>query len=273
MTISSTHSYHHQQFSILAWLLLLTLLVHSCKENKMDVASSPEKVSTENQISYITYGTDINAEKWYEYNKNGDLIRQSISKDTIVFEYLDHKIIKKSIDKKLKWLSKVEYSTDQNGRIISSLLYDDNDQEISKYRFEYNDEGFLSKTIQDVLKSGATYIIKFVYQNGNLTEVLECNHQGQYSSKYVCEYYTDMPNVFNMPFHHMMDDIFPNERLGKMNRNMIKQMSNISKEGDTLSLVKYQYDPLSNGKLKEYQTDVLNEYDTELIYHFTKNKN
>ena len=69
------------------------------------------------------------------------------------------------------------------------------------------------------------------------------------------------------------DDIFPNARLGKKNKNMVSQMSNISKEGDTLSLLKYSYSEEDNDKLmKEFQSDVLNEFETELTYHFKKNK-
>jgi len=273
MAISSIHSFHLREFDILIWLVLLTLLVHSCKENKSEEKNLSEIANASNQVHYITYGSNPDVEKWYEYNEKGDITRQAIAKDTIVYEYADHKIIKKHLDKKLNWLATVIYNTDKSGRIISSLLYDEKDQEISKYKFEYNGEGYLSKTTQDVKMSGATYINEFIYENSNLKEVIEYNSEGQYIAKYAYEYFADLSNSINIPFHHMIDDVFPNERLGKMNRNMVKQMSNISKEGDTLSLVKYQYDPLSSGKLKEYQSDVRNEFDTELIYHFTKNKN
>ena len=48
-------------------------------------------------------------------------------------------------------------------------------------------------------------------------------------------------------------------------------MSNISKEGDKLSLLNYRYaDDVNDSIMKEFQTDVLNEFDTELTYHFSK---
>jgi hypothetical protein len=35
--------------------------------------------------------------------------------------------------------------------------------------------------------------------------------------------------------------MFPNNRMGKNNENLIKQITYISKDGDTLSLINYKY--------------------------------
>jgi hypothetical protein len=266
---------HCNTLVIFAWNLLFSCLVvvifFSCKTKNETTQIQERKTQMERQISFITYGIDPDAEKWYEYLDNGDLSRQSAFIDTIVFTYSNDQIIKRYLDKNATWQSKIKYITDVSGKIISSNIYDKADQEISRYKFEYNTDGYLIKTIQDVLTSGASYINEFVYESGNFKEVKAYDIYGKYSSKYAYEYYSDQPNVFNMNVHQMMDDIFPNERLGKMNKNMISQMANISKEGDTLSLLKFKYDSIQNDStMTEYQSDVLNEMDTELIYHFKK---
>jgi hypothetical protein len=252
--------------------LVFLIIYMSCNAPTVTSDKNEQESDVVKQISHITYGTDPDAEKWYEYNENGDLSRQSAFIDTIIFTYEGNQIIKRYLDKNSNWQAKIVYHTDTSGKVISSNIYDEDDNEISRYKFEYNAEGYLAKTIQDVLTSGATYVNEFIYENGNLKEVLAYNNQGQYSSKYAFEYYSDLAYVFNINVNQIMDDNFPNERLGKMNKNMIMQMANVSKEGDTLSLVKYRYDPVTNGKLKEFQSDVLNEFDTELIYHFVNKK-
>ena len=65
------------------------------------------------------------------------------------------------------------------------------------------------------------------------------------------------------------EDIFPNERLGKKNKHMVRQFANISAEGDTLSLLKYKYPERDNEEvLIQEQSDVLNEFETVVTYHF-----
>jgi len=122
-----------------------------------------------------------------------------------------------------------------------------------------------------VLASGSKYTNEYVYEAGNLKEVKAYDMTGKNTSKYTYEYFTDKKYLLNLFMQQISDDIFPNERLGKKNKNLVKQFSNIDVAGDTLSLVKYTY--IQQDKkdiLVQKERDVLNEFETVIIYHFKK---
>ena len=265
--------YSQRKISLFYWLFICIFLTYSCKENKERVHSTPEKVNIKKQISYIRYGTDPNAVKWYKYDEKGDLVKQGMSADTIVFDYSETKIIKRHLDKKNSWLSRIEYTTNQNGRITGSISFDENDKEISKINYFYNAGGYLIKSIEFMVGKGSNFTNEYFYEAGNLKEVKTFTMKGDYNSSYVFDYYPEKMNTLNLCTQQISDDIFPNNRLGIKNINLVRQMSNISKEGDTLSLLKYSYADENNTKiLREFQSDVLNEFDTEVTYHFSNKK-
>ncbi|MBK9256512.1 MAG: hypothetical protein IPM42_13575 [Saprospiraceae bacterium] len=252
-------------------ILIFFMLIISCGkkiEKEITIAKENNPIQT---IHTVTYGTDPDAVKWFEYDEKGDILRQGMSVDTIVFEYSENKIVKRHLDKKLSWQSRVEYTTDQNGRITGSVSFDETDKEISRNDFFYDADGYLIKNQEVVLASGSKYTNEYMYSEGNLKEVKAFDMYGKYSSSYVFEYNADKTNRLNLFMEYIFDDIFPNDRLGKMNRNAISQISNISGEGDTLSLLKYSYtDEPNNAIIKILQSDVLNEFETEVIYHLSK---
>jgi hypothetical protein len=273
MRLPSKYTFFCSENIISCILLFCIFLTPSCKDNRDNVPSADDKYTTEKQIFRINYGTDPDAEKWYAYNEKGDLVRQGMSVDTIVFDYSTNKIVKRHLDKKHSWQSRIEYMTDATGRIISSISFDEKDKEISKSEFFYDGDGYLIKNTEIVLASGSKYTNEYKYEGGNLKEVKALDMYGKHSSSYVFEYYSDKANDLNLFMQQISDDIFPNGRLGKKNKNMVRQMSNISKEDDTLSLLKYSYTDENNDLiLKEFQSDVLNEFDTALTYHFVKHK-
>ncbi len=224
-------------------------------------------------ISSVLYGTDPTAVKWYEYDDQGDLVRQGMDVDTLIYNYSGHKIVKSHLNKKLTWDAKTEYTKDTTGRIISSIIYDEKEQEISRFQYFYNDQGFLVKSIQKTLSTNAQYTHEFVYESGNLQEVKTYDAQGHHDSRYVYQYYKDVPNVLNMNLHQVFDDMMPNERLGKMSKNMVSLLANVSISGDTLSLLKYKYQmPKGDSIMICAQSDVLNGFETKIIYYFTNKK-
>ncbi|MEP7196625.1 MAG: hypothetical protein ABI851_08900 [Saprospiraceae bacterium] len=228
-----------------------------------------DKNSKIHQIIYVTYNNDPNSEARYSYNSSGDLIRQSMAGDTILYNYSSNKISKFHVNRKLNWLSRIDYTTDSTGRILHSLTFDENNKQISQFTFAYNKDGFLTETNEEIFSSGKHYINKFFYREGNLIEIKSYNDLGKLGSRYVYDYYSGKFNELNLFIQQFSDDIFPNERLGKQNKNLIKLSANISKEGDTLSLVKYQYASEGNKNLLiQTQTDVLNEFTTVIRYHF-----
>ncbi len=122
-----------------------------------------------------------------------------------------------------------------------------------------------------MLASGSKYTNEYVYEAGNLKEVKAYDMTGKNTSKYTYEYFTDKKYLLNLFMQQISDDIFPNERLGKKNKNLVKQFSNIDVAGDTLSMVKYTY--IQQDKkdiLVQKERDVLNEFETVIIYHFKK---
>lgn len=250
-------------------ILIIAFGIWAC-QNKIQVPESVTK-SSSLMISSVSYGTDPIAVKWYEYDNQGDLIRQGMSIDTIAFDYFKNKIVKRHLNKKLSWDAKTEYTTDNSGKVTSGVMYDEKDKEISKFQYFYNDYGYLIKTMQQTLATGAHYINNYVYESGNLKEVKTYNAQGMEDSRYAYEYYPDQPNVLNLALQQISDDMLSNERFGKLSKNMVSQLANISKEGDTLSLIKYKYQMIKDDSMMRCaQSDVLNEFDTDVIYHLKK---
>jgi hypothetical protein len=259
-------------FSIhIFYLFILELGFGACQDKLQVSKPEPDTKSPKLLIKTVSYGTDPEAVKWFEYGDNDDIIKQGISADTVEFVYSKNKIIKRHLNKKISWEAKTEYITNEDGRVISSAIYDEIDHEISRFEFLYDEKGYLLRTRQKVLTTGAEYSSEFVYESGNLKEVLMYNFKGEYSSKYAFDYYANQPNIFNLNLQQISDDIFHNERLGKRNKNMISQLANISKEGDTLSHIKYRYDKMEGDSvLRAFQNDVLNDFNTELKYKFIK---
>jgi hypothetical protein len=248
-------------------MLIFVFGIGACREK----SQVPKSESPSLMILSVSYGTDPAAVKWYEYNDRGDLVRQGMDVDTLIYNYAEHKIVKSHLNKKLTWDAKTEYTKDAVGRIINSIIYDEKDQVVSRFQYVYNDQGYLVKTIQKTLATNAQYTNEFVYESANLQEVKTYDAQGNHDSRYVYQYYKDIPNVLNMNLNQVFDEMIPNERLGKMNKNMVSQLANISKEGDTLSLVKYKYQmPKGDSILMCNQSDVLNEFDTDVIYQLKK---
>lgn len=252
-------------------MLIFVFGIWAC-QNKVQVpkSESASKLSSL-MISSVSYGTDPTAVKWYEYDHKGDLIRQAMSIDTVTFDYFKNKVVMRHLNKKLSWNAKTEYTTDNNGRVTSSILYDEKDKEISRFQYFYDEHGYLIRTQQQTVATGAQYINNYVYESGNLKEVKTYNAQGAEDSRYAYKYYLDQPDVLNLSLQQISDDMLCNERFGKTSKNMVSQFVNISKEGDTLSLVKYKYQMIKGDSMMRCaQSDVLNEFDTEVLYHFKK---
>jgi hypothetical protein len=252
-------------------VIILVFLFFSCKE-KETVQTVQVKIEPDVKlISHVTYGTDPEAEKWYEYTPDGDLFRYNSIIDTVLLTYSQDTIYKRYFNKSSDWLTEIKYYLDKSGKVIGSSILDQEKEEISRYKFEYNDQGYLSKALQDVLTSGSSYLNEFLYNDGNLTEVIMYTADGEPGQRYVYEYYMDKANELNIFMHGILDDFLMKDRLGKLNKNLVKQMACISMEGDTLSLLKFSYpENKENNQFTEIITDDLNEIETVKIYHFNK---
>ena len=122
------------------------------------------------------------------------------------------------------------------------------------------------------MQSQSTCLNTFDYIDGNLARVTVRNN-GRITSHYNFAYYTDLKNDLNLFLQQIAEDIFPNERMGRKNRNFVKQMTNVSADGDTLSLLQYNYQISDNpDELVVVEKDVLNEMETTLTYHFKTKK-
>lgn len=259
------------------YLFLIAFFGVSCrdiKENGKEVSTNNKESIIEKQISRVTYDADPEAIKTFEYSTNGDLLKQSLSNgDTVLFNYTENTITKVFKDNDNVWISKIEYNLNEKGRIINSKTIDDNNRVVSKSAFEYNNEDYLIKTFQTIVETGKIFTNELNYENGNLKEIVIVNPEEKILSTYHFNYYDDKANVFNLFLDGIYDDIFPNERLGRKNKNIVKQMANISLEGDTLSLLQYQYEDTNNENSLSYKLkDVLNENETIVTYYFNQDK-
>ncbi|MBK8517221.1 MAG: hypothetical protein IPL55_13345 [Saprospiraceae bacterium] len=250
--------------------LSLFLTMFSCKNESQPGKSIENLVSGKSdvrQIDFISYNDDTQAEKWFEYNEQGDIIREAVDIDTMVYQYEGRKIVKRHIDKSLSWHSATEYLTDLNGRIISADIFDEKDKKVSTIKYSYNTEGYLMKSEQLIIQSNSNLVNEFEYKDGNIDQVKIFDTEGKLTATYIYDYYPDKVNILNLFIENIADDILPNERMGIRNKNLVKQLSNKTTEGDTLSLVKYNYGELLNGTLTCVQIDDINEFETKIIYH------
>lgn len=248
--------------------LLLLAVYMSCNAPQINISQSDSENNAVRTVTHISYGTDPEAEKWYEYTDHGDIYRYNAYIDTVVFTYSIDKVYKRYFNKSNQWLTEIIYDIDSTGKAIASTVFAEDKEVISNYRFEYNNDGYLIRTIQNVLASGNRYINDFKYTEGNLTEILTYTFDGRPAGRYVYEYYADKPNALNIFMHGILDDFMMKNRLGKLNKNMVSQMANISIEGDTLSLVKITYpESRDNNKIIENMHDILNEIEVEKTYH------
>ena len=256
------HCFYFIQLSICA-------LFCSCKSSDDKTVKTNIDKTSIRQTAYISYGDNPGAEKWYEYYSNGDLKRYNSFIDTIELQYQKDSIIKIYSNNGNEWLTKIIYQLDYKNRVVTSTIWVEKNEKLSSYIFEYTKEGYLSKTVQTVFATGYSYVQEFKYIDGNLSEIQTYTYDGKPASRYIYSYYPDQPNILNLFFESILDDYFTNERLGKMNKNLVKEMVNLSIEGDTLSWLKYKYytDP-GNKFLKQHETDVLNNNSTERIFHF-----
>lgn len=222
-------------------------------------------------VSSISYGIDPDAEKWYEYNNEGEILRYNSIIDTVSFMYTKDSIVKKYGNSANQWQTSVTYYLNQYGRADSSSIRGENDELISTYRFEYDDMGYLVKTIQDVFTSGNKYKQTMTYKDGNLDEIVTYTFEGKPYARYVYTYYPDKENLLNINLHHILEDFLSKDRLGKGNRNLIRSMVNVSMDGDTLSQLAFSYpNPVKENTLIQVEEDILNENSTERTYHFQK---
>ncbi len=257
-------------------LLAMGLAVSACNTQPTmavaDTSASAQRGEAELQILRVTYGTDPNAEKWFTYNAMGDLVRQAVSIDTVEYQYLGQKIEKRHIQPSMSWQSKVVYALDKIGRVSNSTSYDQNGQEISTCAYSYNADGYLQQTLEKVIASKSTYVNTFEYLDGNLTRVTVSNN-GKITSYYGITYHAALKNNLNLCLQQISEDVFPNDRMGKKNSNQIQQIANVSVDGDTLSLLQYQYPkPNDSDELIVIEKDVLNEMETKMTYHFKQKK-
>ncbi|MGB4959139.1 MAG: DUF4595 domain-containing protein [Saprospiraceae bacterium] len=243
-----------------------------CKQTEIkSPANTTDPNRLELQIAFITYDTDPDFKRWYEYNEIGDFTRQGSLGDTIMYAYTKNKITKKHNKKANSIQSTVIYTTDDSGLITSSEVYEENDKMVSTYRFEYNVAGYLVKLTREDTNGGQKYIQTYTYKDGNLLEVKGMDQSGVSSSKYVYDFYPDQMNHLNLFSEQILEDIFPNERLGKMNKNLIRQFVYIDTSGDTLSHIKYEYlDEGDKNILVQKEIDVINASETIIKYHFVR---
>lgn len=260
------------------YLISIPLFVISCRENKdtdHSTSSYTRESANEKQIIKITYDEDPGAVKLFSYKPDGDILKQSLSNgDTVMYNYTDNTITKLFKDNANVWISKIVYKLNEKGKIIQSTTIDDNNKVVSKSAFEYNNEDHLIETFQTVTETGKIFKNELKYSNGNLNEIVIISPEYKILSKYNFEYYDDKPNICNLFLDGIYDDIFPKERLGKKNKNLVRQMVNLSVEGDTLSWLKYLYEDSKNeNKLSFKLKDVLNENETKVTYYFNEDKN
>ena len=252
-------------------VFLVLILWISCK-GKIENHTT-EVIKTDHVIHYVTYGTNPEAEKSFEYNGQGDVVKYIVYMDTITYTYTDKTIEKNHSNKSADWLAYVSYTLDKSGRIIGSNAFDENKNCISNTLYAYDMDGYLIKTDQTIMETQRKYVNTYEYKDGNLLEIQTYTFDGRLSSKYVYQYYEDKIDKSNMFLQGFTDDYFTNDRFGRKNKNLLNSSANIGIENDTLSYVTYSYaEETAKNILSIFQSDDLNGFETEIIYHYMKPK-
>ncbi len=221
------------------------------------------------QVIRVNYADDPDGVKTFEYDTEGNITMMVLGHDTIVYTYSTSKITKRYLDKKGHWDIGSDFTLDASGRVISSEVLGEDGEIISRCQFIYDQEGYLTGMDRETVRSGTQFHYNYEYKDGNLVLTKEIDEQGIVQAKYVCEYYPDMNMDQNIFLEAFSEEIFSNNRTGKMSKNRIKNTFSISKEGDTMSNLNYHYEDINDPKkIKMIQKDVFNEFEIDITYHF-----
>ncbi|MFZ1705646.1 MAG: hypothetical protein WAT79_14950 [Saprospiraceae bacterium] len=261
---------------VLFFLLYLSAILHllSCKPNSSVVheISNFEEMSN-SLLTSIIYTGDPESTKTFKYNDNGDITFYTTIIDTVTFYYHTDSIVKKYSNVDNQFQASVTYFLNKSNKVDSSIIRSKNDEKISTYLFLYDNLGNLTETYQQVHPTNKNYRQTMIYQNGNLAEVVAYTFDDKPASRYVYEYFVDQKNKFNFFQHHILEDFLGNKRLGNGNQHELRQMCNISMEGDTLSFLRFTYPTPKNSTICiQIEEDVWNEVTTERVYHFYHQK-
>ena len=252
---------------------LIQLLVISCapREARTPVSDSPSEIITGTRVHKITYGEDPEAEKWFIYNEEGEIKAYNSFMDTVTFIYFPDSIQKIYGQSDHQWQTSVTYYLDSMGRAISSILRGEDDEIISKYRFTYDDHGYLKETNQDVITSGTSYKQTFEYEEGNVTKVTQHDFEGKPYAKYLYTYDKNLQAPGEIFQHNILEDFLSLGRLGKQNTNLPLSLVNVTMDGDTLAYLRFSYpDPSNQQVLIQKEEDILNENQAVRKYHLEK---
>lgn len=257
------------------WIIsaLLQILLFSCaqKEARTPVSVSPSKIITGSRVHKITYGEDPEAEKWFTYTREGEIKAYNSFLDTVFFSYYPDSIHKIYSQSDHQWQTSVTYYLDTTGKAVSSILRGEDNEIISKYKFFYDDRGYLKETNQDVITSETSYKQTFSYEGGNLTEVTQFDFEGKPYARYLYTYDKNLHAPADIFQHNILEDFLSFGRLGNQNVNLPLSLVNVTMEGDTLSYLKFTYPNLKNQSvLIQVEEDVLNENLIERKYHLEK---
>lgn len=251
------------------FVLTLLLGAWACRPNVQAPTLGVDPHTIDTLVTMITYGEDPLATKKYFYNAANELVTYYNAEDTVDLIYTKDSVIKNFKKKPNQWYAAICYYLNPNGKVDSSIRRDNNLNPIHITRYKYDKDGYLNEVTETIPSSKKSYRYTLSYSNGNLIEIITYNADNKPYSKYLYSYFEDNNNFLNIDNIQATDDFLDNEKLGRKNRNMIKNQVNVSIEGDTLAFLRFNYPQSKYANTRVQITeDVLNEFTTECTYHF-----
>lgn len=254
--------------SVFTMILILFTGLVSCSSDKIKSANDHSSIDV-SQVAKITYYEDPASVKSFTYDSVGNLTMFVQGGDTTDYVYSENMLLKKYRNPVVHIDAGTQYKLDADGKIISGEVIAPDKSILVKLDYKYDSNGYLIQSTREMVIYARKTTKEFEYKDGNLITMKEKDANGKLISTYGCEYYTDKTMNQNVFVQTFIEDIVTKDRLGKMNKNFIKNSYNISTAGDTLSHMNYTYENINDPKsMKMMEHDVNNDFKMPITYWY-----
>lgn len=223
-------------------LAISAAIFSSCKKNRLKENQPP--VFNKNLVAFKPEGEG----QWsFFYNSNHQLLSF-----TSISRTINYKPGTPFSAKKLEQgFANVEFKNavqDATGRVTKLEAYSGVTL-IGKFEFSYNAQGYLISAVKTMANPFSISSYSYEYSNGNLISVTASSN-GIKEGSYVFTYFTDKYNPLHIDlFDFKTVGIITDEQFGKQPVNLVKQAKMLSKNGQLVFELNFDYQTNAEGYL------------------------
>ncbi len=252
----------------LSLMACLIAVIAQCKSPEQDT-STTTAAEPARQLVRIVYPAEPHFSMAFFYNVAGDIETLYHSMDTARYSYTSDSITIVWTDRAGDVMVSHRLRNDAAGRILSSVVRDRDDNQLTRSSYLYDEDGYLLRQQRINMRSLDTFSLDFAYVAGNLSRVAIARN-GEHYDWYYYLYDTGLRNPWHVNIDLLDGEYFTNERLGRHNRNLMHMMYRLNTSGDTTAKRHYRYDTDAAGYVTaRYAFDNPGDTETERRYTYS----